>query len=261
MISKTQSRMRTVIGITVFALLACIIMPLSMETGSVSAATKKPSKVTLTSVSSAGSTSISIKWKKAKNAKKYQVYRATSKNGKYERVVTTKSRSYVNKKLKTGKKYYFKVRALNGKKKGAFSKKVSAVPKAKKAAGLKDIQNQMLQKVNKERKAAGVKPLALYEPINKTSQEKAVDLYKTGVFEHYSKNLGWCYDQFDRAGITYMAAAENIAWGQGSVSSAMNSWMHSSGHKRNILDKDMTHLGVGYYKGYWVQQFIQIPEE
>lgn len=176
-------------------------------------------------------------------------------------MVTTKSRSYVNKKLKTGKRYYFKVRALNGKKKGAFSKKVSAVPKAKKAAGLKDIQNQMLQKVNKERKAAGVKPLALYEPINKTSQEKAVDLYKTGVFEHYSKNLGWCYDQFDRAGITYMAAAENIAWGQGSVSSAMNSWMHSSGHKRNILDKDMTHLGVGYYKGYWVQQFIQIPEE
>lgn len=68
MISKTQSRMRTIIGITLFALLACIIMPLSMETGSVSAATKKPSKVTLTSVSSAGATSISIKWKKAKNA-------------------------------------------------------------------------------------------------------------------------------------------------------------------------------------------------
>ena len=261
MISKTQSRMRTIIGITLFALLACIIMPLSMETGSVSAATKKPSKVTLTSVSSAGSTSISIKWKKSKNAKKYQVYRATSKNGKYKRVVTTKSRSYVNKKLKTGKRYYFKVRALNGKKKGAFSKKVSAVPKAKKAAGLRDIQNQMLQQVNKERKAAGVKPLALYEPINKTAQEKAVDLYKTKVFDHYSKNLGWCTDQFERAGISYSAAAENIAWGQGSVSSVMKDWMNSSGHKRNILDKNMTHLGVGYYKGYWVQQFIELSEE
>lgn len=29
----------------------------------------------------------------------------------------------------------------------------------------------------------------------------------------------------------------------------------------NILEKNWTHVGIGYYKGYWVQQFIESPED
>lgn len=43
--------------------------------------------------------------------------------------------------------------------------------------------------------------------------------------------------------------------------SVMNSWMHSPGHKKNILEKSWTHVGIGYYKGYWVQQFIESPKD
>ena len=40
----------------------------------------------------------------------------------------------------------------------------------------------------------------------------------------------------------------------------MNGWMNSQGHRANILNKNYTTIGVGYYQnangvGYWVQLF------
>mgnify|MGYP000089043622 CR=1 FL=1 len=119
--------------IYLLAPILCALVILALSTGEASAATKKPAKVSLTGVSSADYNAIKITWKKANAAEKYQVYRASSKNGKYKKVATTTSRTYINRKLKFGKKYYYKVRALNKSKKGAFSQKKAAVPKLKPA--------------------------------------------------------------------------------------------------------------------------------
>ncbi len=66
---------------------------------------------------------VTLSWKKVSDASGYEVYRATSKNGKYTKIKTIKSGKTVkyvdSKKLKTNKKYYYKVRAykkVNGKK-------------------------------------------------------------------------------------------------------------------------------------------------
>jgi len=85
------------------------------------AASKKPSKVTGVKAAARSNYSIRITWKKAKNAKKYQVYRATKKNGKYKKITTVTRTSYTNSNLKKGTKYYYKVRAINGSKKGSYS--------------------------------------------------------------------------------------------------------------------------------------------
>ena len=72
-----------------------------------------------------GKKKVTLGWKKVTGAKKYQVYRATKKNGKFKKVATVSKTSYVNKKLKKNKKYFYKVRAyakVDGKEyKGAFS--------------------------------------------------------------------------------------------------------------------------------------------
>lgn len=63
-----------------------------------------------------------ISWKKVSGADGYEIYRATSKDGKYTKVTTIKkgsTKSYTDKKLTSGKTYYYKVRAykkVNGKK-------------------------------------------------------------------------------------------------------------------------------------------------
>ena len=75
----------------------------------------------------AGKKFITVKWKKVAGAAKYEIYRTTSKNGKYKKVagVSAKKLSYTNKGLTKGKKYYYKVKAVQkiGKKtyKSAYS--------------------------------------------------------------------------------------------------------------------------------------------
>ena len=63
-----------------------------------------------------------ITWKRVAGANGYKIYRATKKKGKYRAVKTFKSGrtvKFTNKKLKKGKRYYYKVRAYRniGKKK------------------------------------------------------------------------------------------------------------------------------------------------
>ncbi len=73
--------------------------------------------------------SVTLKWKKVKGASGYEIVRAKKKNGNYKVVKTIKKASkvkFTNKKLSSGKTYYYKVRAyktVNGEKVyGAYSK-------------------------------------------------------------------------------------------------------------------------------------------
>ena len=62
-----------------------------------------------------------LKWKKVKGAKKYQVLRSEKKGGKYKAFATTKK---VSLSKKTTGNYYYKIRAVNGKKKSKLSSPV-----------------------------------------------------------------------------------------------------------------------------------------
>ncbi|MDR0596664.1 MAG: fibronectin type III domain-containing protein [Clostridiales Family XIII bacterium] len=104
---------------------------------SVSAAVSAP---TFPHVKRVSSTSLNLNWKKAAGASGYEVYRYDGKKHKYAKVKTIKKAAAVrwtDRKLKTGKKYTYKVRAFikKGKKKkySAFTYAVSAVPYRKNA--------------------------------------------------------------------------------------------------------------------------------
>ncbi|MGF6375377.1 hypothetical protein M2140_000411 [Clostridiales Family XIII bacterium PM5-7] len=84
-------------------------------------ATKKPTKVTGVKVSKNGYRSLKVTWTEVPTATKYQIYRATKKTGKYVLKKTTTATTYSNVGLTSGKPYYYKVRAINAKGKGAFS--------------------------------------------------------------------------------------------------------------------------------------------
>lgn len=55
--------------------------------------------------------SVKISWNKKPGAKNYTVYRATSKNGTYKKIITVKTNTYRDQKLATNKTYYYSVRA------------------------------------------------------------------------------------------------------------------------------------------------------
>lgn len=75
---------------------------------------------------------ITVSWDQIPGAVGYKVYRATSLNGKYSAIKTTKTAlTYNDKKAKAGKKYYYKVRSyIQVKKKnvyGHYSEKVQGM--------------------------------------------------------------------------------------------------------------------------------------
>ena len=73
-------------------------------------------KTKVLSVSSKTKTSLEIKWRKVSKAYGYRIQRSTSKTKGFQTIATIKSGttvSYVDKKLKTGKKYYYRVQVLN----------------------------------------------------------------------------------------------------------------------------------------------------
>lgn len=76
----------------------------------------------------AGRKTAKLSWKKVKKASGYRIYRATSKNGDYQRVKTLsrKKYSFIDTKVKRNTKYFYKICAykkVNGKKvNGPFSK-------------------------------------------------------------------------------------------------------------------------------------------
>lgn len=97
-------------------------------------ASTTPSKVKSLDVTSKKTKTANLSWKKVSNATGYEVYRATSKKGKYTKVVTIskgKTVKYTNKNLKKGKTYFFKVRAVIKTKSGTFKGNFSDVKSIK----------------------------------------------------------------------------------------------------------------------------------
>lgn len=56
-----------------------------------------------------------LSWDAVSGAKKYEVYRATSENGKYTRRTTTTKRTYTDTKASAGTEYFYKIRVVSSK--------------------------------------------------------------------------------------------------------------------------------------------------
>jgi uncharacterized protein YkwD len=64
-------------------------------------------------------------------------------------------------------------------------------------------------------------------------------------------------DRITRAGYTWSAYGENVAYGYATPEQVMNGWMNSPGHRANILNCSFKEIGVGLAQpgSYWTQDF------
>lgn len=77
-------------------------------------------------ISKATYNSITIKWNKIKEAKRYEIYYATSPDGEYRFLRSQGGNSFTHKGLQTGGTYYYQVRPVKDLYTGEFSSQVSA---------------------------------------------------------------------------------------------------------------------------------------
>ncbi|MBB5323809.1 putative YkwD family protein/spore coat assembly protein SafA [Anoxybacillus tepidamans] len=126
---------------------------------------------------------------------------------------------------------------------------------------VKQIENEVVRLTNQQRAKYGLPPLQIDWQLARVARYKSADMRNKNYFSHQSPTYGSPFTMIKNFGISYRTAAENIAAGQQTPQEVINAWMNSPGHRANILNKDFTHIGVGYAKGgsyghYWTQMFI-----
>lgn len=130
----------------------------------------------------------------------------------------------------------------------------TAAPSGSRVTGF---ESEMLTVINQYRLEVGAGPLTTTATLNNAAAARAKELLE--LFDHTRPDGSACFTALDEYGISYYTAAENIAYGQSSVSSVMNSWYNSAGHKANMQDASFGHAGFGCYMyngtRYWVQLF------
>src|SRR5918998_19762 len=86
----------------------------------------------------------------------------------------------------------------------------------------------------------------------------SADMRDRDYFSHTSPEGLSPFDRAEQAGIDY-SRAENIAYGQADAAAVMKAWLESPGHRANILDCELTRLGMGVADGtggpWWTQLF------
>jgi len=117
---------------------------------------------------------------------------------------------------------------------------------------------QVVDLTNEQRKKNGLAALQLDTKLSSVAQTKSEDMQKNGYFSHTSPTYGSPFDMMRDFGVSYSTAGENIAQGQRTPQEVVNAWMNSEGHRKNILNGNFTHIGVGYEStgNHWTQMFI-----
>ncbi|KJS82130.1 MAG: hypothetical protein JM58_15485 [Peptococcaceae bacterium BICA1-8] len=129
---------------------------------------------------------------------------------------------------------------------------------------LPSLEDQMLSLVNSERAKNNLSPLAMDSQVRQVARIKSQDMVDNNYFSHNSPTYGSPFDMLDEFGVKYIYAGENLA-GNSTVQKAHDALMNSSGHRKNILHSQFTHIGIGMRKsdryGYlFTQMFISKPK-
>ncbi|MFE9933011.1 sigma-70 family RNA polymerase sigma factor [Streptomyces sp. NPDC005533] len=118
---------------------------------------------------------------------------------------------------------------------------------------------QVLALVNTERAAAGCGPLKEDPQLRAAAQGHSDDMAARDFFSHTNPDGADPGQRTTSAGYRWSTYGENIAKGQQTAQSVMDSWMKSPGHRANILNCSFKDLGVGVHQGaggpWWTQNF------
>jgi uncharacterized YkwD family protein/spore coat assembly protein SafA len=123
------------------------------------------------------------------------------------------------------------------------------------------LENRVTELTNMEREKKGLPPLQADRNLSRVALYKSRDMRDAGYFSHRSPAYGTPDEMLKRFHISNSTASENIAAGQLNPEEVVREWMNNPVHRKNILNKFYTHVGVGYadggtYGSYWTQLFI-----
>jgi uncharacterized protein YkwD len=111
-----------------------------------------------------------------------------------------------------------------------------------------DLEKQMLDLVNRERSAAGLRPLAADPELTEVARRHSADMFARGYFAHDTPEGLTPFDRMHQSNVQFLTAGENLALAP-TLSVAHTGLMNSPGHRANILRAQFGRVGIGIMDG------------
>ncbi len=127
-------------------------------------------------------------------------------------------------------------------------------------------ESQVLELINNARAAQGLSTLQSQGQLTEAARAHSTDMACGDFFGHNGSDGSTWFERIAAQGYSYSYATENIYVGNpafgGTPAGAFKWWMDSEVHRNNILDPQVTQIGVGYvflssssYGGYYTLVF------
>ncbi|MGI5827894.1 MAG: CAP domain-containing protein [Patescibacteria group bacterium] len=109
--------------------------------------------------------------------------------------------------------------------------------------------SEIINLVNQKREEAGLKPLKTNEQLTKAAENKLLDMFQFGYWDHFSpaKRPPWTF--ILDSGYDYHYAGENLAKDFTDTEALVEAWLNSAPHKANILSDKYEDIGVAIAQG------------
>lgn len=115
---------------------------------------------------------------------------------------------------------------------------------------------EVLEITNVIRERYDAEPVANDVDVAKVAYGHSVDMANNQYFSHDSPTYGSLSDRLSRANVKYTKAGENIAYNYIDAGAAVEGWLNSPGHRKNLLEQSYTYMGEGTFQKYYTQNFI-----
>lgn len=103
----------------------------------------------------------------------------------------------------------------------------------------------VVRAVNRERDRAGCPQVHPHRDLMRAARGHSAAMGRSGRLSHYETDGSDVSDRMTDAGYAYSKAAENVSAGPPDGEAAVESWMESPGHRRNIVNCAFQDVGVG----------------
>lgn len=119
------------------------------------------------------------------------------------------------------------------------------------------MEQQVFELTNVIRYQYGVRKLKWDETAAEVASGHSKDMYDNNYFSHYSLDGRGLRERLSELNVQYYTAGENIAAQYTDSPAAVEGWLNSEGHREALLNNSYTHLGVGVYRYFYTQNFLQ----
>ncbi|HTH50758.1 MAG TPA: CAP domain-containing protein [Pyrinomonadaceae bacterium] len=117
------------------------------------------------------------------------------------------------------------------------------------AARVKSLEHRAFDIINRKRSESGLEPLAWSDQLEPVARVHSENMANFDFFSHKGLDNKYVSDRADDAHIgKWRAIGENIAFAKGyadPVELAVELWLNSTGHRRNMLDASWRESAVG----------------